>query len=149
MSGTSQVNPLDGAVLDAIGEHLMKPAAAGSFTGIDLSNMFWACGILGINPCEGRLLPALAKHVTLKTGNMNQQVRKSWLFPLIGWPETFAYLHCADGRIFVMCSSASPRMQPFFLVMQKAGFAWPCLRSLYLLDLCPACAGGKAFKLVC
>jgi hypothetical protein len=73
---------MDGAVLDAIGEHLMKPESAGDFTGIDLSNMFWACGILGINPCNAALLPALAKHVTAKAGNMNQQVRNGrrlWL----------------------------------------------------------------------
>ncbi len=61
-------------MLDAVGEHLMKLEVAESFNGIDLSNIFWACGILGINPCGGKLLLALADHVTAKAYNMNQQV---------------------------------------------------------------------------
>lgn len=69
-----QVNPLDGAVLDAVGEHLMRPEAAGTFNGIDLSNIFWACGILGVSPCSGKMLPALALHVTDNVSSLNQQV---------------------------------------------------------------------------
>ena len=69
-----QVNPLGGAVLDAVGEHLMRPEMAGTFSGIDLSNIVWACGILGVSPCSGQLLPTLALHITKNASKLNQQV---------------------------------------------------------------------------
>ena len=99
---------MGGAVLDAIGEHLMKPESAGGFTGIDLSNMFWACGILGINPCGGALLPALTKHVIEKVGNMNQQVRSVATVPrLLFMVITVRVLH--DVHESSLCKGYSQR----------------------------------------
>ena len=68
-----QVNPQEGALLDLIGAHILKPGVAGGLNHIDLSNIWWSCGMLGINPSGGRLLPALAREAIALAPDMNQQ----------------------------------------------------------------------------
>jgi hypothetical protein len=61
----------DAPLFEALGERLL--AVSASLNHIDVSNFFWACTALGINPCGGRLLPALALHAAALAPAMSQQ----------------------------------------------------------------------------
>lgn len=69
------MNPLDGELLEAVAELIMKDHVRADLNQQDLSNIVWSCGILGINPCEGCMLPILANEVCKKIDGFTQQVR--------------------------------------------------------------------------
>lgn len=70
-----QMNPLDGDLLEAVAKVIMKDEVRADLNQQDLSNIIWACGILAVNPCEGRMLPILAAKVCDKIEGFTQQVR--------------------------------------------------------------------------
>ena len=60
-------------MFDALGEHMLEAGVSKGLNVIDLSNIFWACGVLGISPTGGRLLPHLATDAVASAADMNQQ----------------------------------------------------------------------------
>ena len=70
----AQANPKDGALYEAVAQHILEPGVSAGFNHIDLSNIWWACGIMGLNPCAGRLYPLLAQEAINRVPVMNQQV---------------------------------------------------------------------------
>ena len=72
--GVAQANPKDGALYEAVAQHILEPGVSAGFNHIDLSNIWWACGIMGLNPCAGRLYPLLAQEAINRAPVMNQQV---------------------------------------------------------------------------
>jgi hypothetical protein len=69
-----QVNPLEGKALETLGRHVMKESMLSELNEQDLSNIIWSCGVLGISPCHGDMLLALADAVSAKAGGVSQQV---------------------------------------------------------------------------
>ena len=72
----AQANPKGGALYEAVAQHILAPGVSAGFNHIDLSNIWWGCGIMGLNPCGGRLYPLLAQEAINRAPIMNQQVLK-------------------------------------------------------------------------
>ena len=64
VGGVVQDFALQEAMLDKLGVSLMRPGALDNMKSIDYAHLFWACGLMHINPCNGAMLEMLAQAIT-------------------------------------------------------------------------------------
>ena len=64
VGGVVQDFTLQEAMLDKLGGSLMRPGALDNMKSIDYAHLFWACGLMHINPCNGAMLEMLAQAIT-------------------------------------------------------------------------------------
>ena len=70
------LGPLSAELLETLGWHLIRLEDEGvRMKAIYYTHLFWACGVLQIDPCNGLMLARLAQGVTATADHFSVQVR--------------------------------------------------------------------------
>ena len=62
-------------LVQTLSRHIVQPEVLATIEAINLSHIWWSCGVIQIDPCHGFLLAELSHRTTAKAKDFTMQVQ--------------------------------------------------------------------------